>query len=165
MDRQQIGVRITIDGLGLPFSIGSFDDRLILQKAIYLAQAAGVNLGYYYHWYLHGPYSPSLTKDEYAIAVDLGCGMDESKGWTLDEKSSSKLASLQNLIPKTDDKRQIRRKLELLASVHYLIKRKEVPRCDAKEVIKVFERFGKDFTEEEVKNAIEELKTHEFLSE
>jgi uncharacterized protein YwgA len=165
MDRQQIGVKLTIDGLGLPFSINSFDNRLILQKAIYLAQAAGVDLGYYYHWYLHGPYSPSLTRDEYAIAVDLGSGIDESEGWKLDKTSSSKLASLQSLIPQTDDKQQIRRKLELLASVHYLVSRKEVSACDAKEIIKVLKRFGKDFREEEIEKAIGELKTHGFLSE
>ena len=63
MDRQQIGVKLAIDGLKLPFVIDTFMDRLIMQKAVYLAQAAGVNLGYYYHWYLHGPYSPSLTRD------------------------------------------------------------------------------------------------------
>jgi len=165
MDRQQIGVKLTIDSLGLPFSIDSFDNRLILQKAIYLAQAAGVDLGYYYHWYLHGPYSPSLTKDEYAIAVDLGCGMDESKGWRLDKTSISNLSGLQSLIPRTSDTQQIRRKLELLASVHYLINRKEVPGCDAEEIIKVFRRFGKDFQEEEVEKAIGELKTNGFLSE
>jgi len=54
MDRQQIGVKLTTDSLKLPFQIGTFEDRLIMQKAVYLAQAAGVNLGYYYHWYLHG---------------------------------------------------------------------------------------------------------------
>jgi len=56
MDRQQIGVKLTIDGLNLPFKIDGFQDRLIMQKSVYLAQAAGVHLGYYYHWYLYGPY-------------------------------------------------------------------------------------------------------------
>lgn len=163
MDRQQIGVKLTIDSLGLSFSIDSFDNRLILQKAIYLAQAAGVNLGYYYHWYLYGPYSPSLTRDAYAIAVDIDCDMDESRGWRLDETSQSKLGRLKNLIPKTDDKQQKRRKLELLASVHYLIDRKEVPRCDAKEVLKVFERFDKGFKENEVNEAIKELRSYALI--
>ena len=46
MDRQQIGVKLAIDGLELPFKIDTFMDRLIMQKTVYLAQAAGVNLGY-----------------------------------------------------------------------------------------------------------------------
>jgi hypothetical protein len=45
MDRQQIALKLAADGLGLHFKIGSFQDRLILQKAIYLVQAAGVHLG------------------------------------------------------------------------------------------------------------------------
>ena len=91
MDRQQIGVKLTIDGLNLPFKIDGFMDRLIMQKAVYLAQAAGVNLGYYYQWYLYGPYSPSLTRDEFAIAADIVSEMDESKGWKLDDRSLQRL--------------------------------------------------------------------------
>lgn len=39
----------------------TFDDRLISQKKIYLLQSLGTDLGYEYNWYVHGPYSPSLT--------------------------------------------------------------------------------------------------------
>jgi len=91
MDRQQIGVKLTVDGLNLPFRIDSFMDRLIMQKAVYLAQAAGVHLGYYYHWYLYGPYSRSLTRDEFAIATDISAGLDQSEGWKLDDQSSQRL--------------------------------------------------------------------------
>jgi len=102
MDRQQIGVKLTIDGLKLPFQINTFEDRLILQKAVYIAQSAGVNLGYYYQWYLHGPYSPSLTRDEYAIGYELSQDFDDSEGWKLDDESAGRLEKLKNLIPKSD---------------------------------------------------------------
>lgn len=160
MDRQQIGVKLTIDALELTFSVETFENRLILQKAIYLAQASGVNLGYYYHWYLHGPYSPSLTKDEYSIAIDLANGMEDYKGWKLDKVSETKLKQLKALIPKTPDEHKKRLKLELLASTHYLIDRNEVPRNNAAEVVKVFRRFKKNFKEDEVKEAIKELKSY-----
>ena len=62
MDRQQIALKLAVDGLELPFEINSFEDRLILQKAVYLAQAGGVNLGYYYQWYLLGHFCLSLTR-------------------------------------------------------------------------------------------------------
>jgi hypothetical protein len=39
MDRQQIGVKLAIDGLGLQFKIDGFEDRLILQKAVYLGSS------------------------------------------------------------------------------------------------------------------------------
>lgn len=163
MDRQQIGVRLTIDGLKLPFKIGIFEDRLILQKAIYLAQAAGVNLGYYYHWYLYGPYSPSLTRDEYAIAMDISADMDESKGWKLDDKSSQRLVKIQDIFaePQRD---KLAKKLELLASVHFLIDRKQVSKVDTSRITATLERFNKDFSDEDVKKALEELKAYGLLA-
>lgn len=156
MDRQQIGLKLTVDGLNLPFQISTFEDRLILQKTVYLAQAAGVNLGYYYHWYLHGPYSPSLTRDEYAVATDISVGLDESEGWKLDDESSGLLKKLQKLVPK-GEKTHIRRKLELLASVHFLIDRRQVSRVATSRITATLKRFKKDFSEEEVQNALREL--------
>lgn len=45
----------------------SFDDRLIFQKTVYLLQAFGLYLGYYFSWYIHGPYSTQLTKDGFTL--------------------------------------------------------------------------------------------------
>lgn len=43
------------------FSMDTFDDRLLLQKFIYLLQAHGIYLGYDYSWYLRGPYCSTLA--------------------------------------------------------------------------------------------------------
>lgn len=163
MDRQQIGVKLAIDGLKLPFKIDTFMDRLIMQKAVYLAQAAGVNLGYFYHWYLHGPYSPSLTRDEFAIAMDISAEMDESKGWKLDDKSSERLEKLGSIFAEPE-REKLARKLELLASVHFLIDREQVCGVDVGQITETLKRFNKDFSEDEVKAAIEELKAHDLLA-
>lgn len=45
------------------FSMDTFDDRMRLQKFVYLLQAHGVYLGYDFSWYLRGPYCSSLTTD------------------------------------------------------------------------------------------------------
>jgi len=163
MDRQQIGLKLTVNGLNLPFQINTFEDRLILQKALYLAQVAGVNLGYYYYWYLHGPYSPSLTRDEYAIGFEISQDIDDSEGWKLDDESSERLKKLQNLIPKSD-RPELRRKLELLASVHFLINRRQVRQNDAREIAETLKRFNKDFSEEEVQKALRELINYGLLT-
>jgi uncharacterized protein YwgA len=155
MDRQQIALKLAVRGLGLNFRIGTFQERLILQKAVYLAEAGGVNLGYYYHWYLHGPYSPSLTRDAYAIESELRQELDESEGWKLDDESEQRLKQLRSLIPKDNDVRG--RKLELLASVHFLVNRKQVHANDAEEIAATLLRFEKDFSEDEVANALREL--------
>lgn len=163
MDRQQIGVRLAVDGLNLPFKIDGFMDRLIMQKAVYLAQAAGVNLGYYYHWYLHGPYSPSLTRDEFAVAMDISADLDESKGWKLDDGSSKRLERIGGLFAEPE-RGKLARKLELLASVHFLIDRKQVSKVDTSRITATLGRFNKDFTEEDVRKALEELKAHGLLA-
>ena len=163
MDRQQIGVKLTIDGLNLPFKIDGFMDRLIMQKAVYLAQAAGVNLGYYYQWYLYGPYSPSLTRDEFAVAMDISAGLDESEGWKLDESSSRRLERIKAIFlePERD---KLARKLELLASVHFLIDREQVSTVDNNRITTTLSRFNKNFSDEEVKEALMELKHYGLLA-
>ena len=163
MDRRQIGVKLTLDGLGLPFSIGNFDHRLILQKTIYLAQAAGVDLGYFYTWYLYGPYSPSLTKDAYAINSDIKAGLDDSDEWQLDDKSKVRLQKLKGIIPEVSSDKQRRRQLELLASVHFLIEQKQIPRKDADLIMEILKRYNKDFSRDEIQTALKELIHYELL--
>ncbi len=162
MDRQQIGVKLTIDGLNLPFKIDGFQSRLIMQKSVYLAQAAGVNLGYYYHWYLYGPYSSSLTRDEYAIATDVSVGLDESEGWKLDDISSQRLEGIRDIFTEPG-RDKLAKKLELLASVHFLIERKQVSKVDTNRITTTLKLFKKDFSEEDVKKALGELKTYGLL--
>jgi uncharacterized protein YwgA len=163
MDRQQIGVKLAVDGLNLPFKIDYFMDRLILQKAVYLAQAAGVNLGYFYHWYLHGPYSPSLTRDEYAIAADIASCMDESEGWKLDGSSSQRLERIRAIFSEPE-RDKLAKKLELLASVHFLIDRKQASKADPGRITATLRQFNKRFSEEDVKNALGELVSYGLLA-
>jgi len=54
--------------LGLPLAIDTFDVRKTLQKLVFIAQKAGVGIGYSYRWHLYGPYSTELSKTYYSIA-------------------------------------------------------------------------------------------------
>ena len=48
------------------FSYFDFNNRMEMQKGIYLLQDMGVPIGDYgFRWYLHGPYSQSLQDDMY----------------------------------------------------------------------------------------------------
>lgn len=48
------------------FSYSDFDQRMEMQKAVYLLQDMGVPVGNYgFRWYRHGPYSQSLQDDMY----------------------------------------------------------------------------------------------------
>lgn len=52
--------------LGLKPSVDNFQDKLVIQKVIYLLQLKGVKTGFNYGLYVRGPYSPALTKEMYA---------------------------------------------------------------------------------------------------
>ncbi|MHC4508531.1 MAG: hypothetical protein ACYTAO_06160, partial [Planctomycetota bacterium] len=120
-------------------------------------------LGYYYHWYLYGPYSSSLTRDEFAVAMDISSGLDESEGWKLDDRSSQRLEEIRSIFAEPERER-LARKLELLASVHFLIDRKQVSKVDTKRITATLGRFNKNFSEEEVKEALMELKRYGLLA-
>ena len=50
---------------------GSFEDRLRLQKYVYIMERLGLDLGYSFSGYLRGPYSPDLADDYYSKADDV----------------------------------------------------------------------------------------------
>lgn len=59
-------------------SIQTVDERILLQKKVYIAQELGLPLGFGYSWYLHGPYSRDLTTATYEIA-DEGFSLADGK--------------------------------------------------------------------------------------
>jgi len=162
MDRRQIGLKLVLDQLDLPVRVDTFEDRLILQKSVYLAQAAGVNLGYYFRWYLRGPYCPSVAEDGYAISTELSHDAEDLAEWTLDKASSAKLKKMRG-IADSSDRLALTKKLELLASVHYLIDRDQVTDKSAGGVTAKLHACDKNFSEPEVAGAIGELKTYGLL--
>ena len=74
MENKLIALKVLLDQLGVPDSIETIDDRKRVQKAVYLGQLSGVDLGYRFGWYVFGPYSPALTKDYYSLAEAIASG-------------------------------------------------------------------------------------------
>lgn len=64
MDNMDIAKGLVFKNLNIK-SKNSLDDRVIIQKKIYLLQEKQVDLGYAYNWYLKGPYSSALTSYVY----------------------------------------------------------------------------------------------------
>ena len=162
MDRQQIALKLTLDCLSMPAKVTSFEDRLVLQKSVYLCEAAGVDLGYYFRWYRRGPYCSALAADGYSVSVDVEQGDDESINWTLDAKSRTNLDRLTSLLQAEDPRAPW---LELLASVHFLVDRNQVSTESADHISKTLQRFGKDFTLNQVRKALRKLREHGLLDE
>lgn len=117
MENRLLLLKLVLDGIGESTDIGSLHDRLRIQKAVYLTQVSGVNLGYSYSWYVRGPYSTSLTQDYFELSSEAGADT------TLDEASKMKLASIKAKFEKPSNvSLGVPQWYELLASLHYLIK-------------------------------------------
>jgi uncharacterized protein YwgA len=95
-------------------------DRLRLQKIIYLLQSYGLQLGYGFSWYKHGPYSQELVYDAYRV---LNSEKDEYKermtSLSFTDSSKQKFQEFENLLAGILDNPQM---LELVASLHFVEK-------------------------------------------
>ena len=110
-----VALKAVLDELGVPLKIDSVQDRLVVQKAIYLAQTK-VPLGYSYGWYLKGPYSPRLTRDYYEFSQ----ASLSSTSHDLKDSVRALLKSVKELIGQKPSEATLAQWLELLASIHYL---------------------------------------------
>ncbi len=121
MEAKLIVLRLFLDSMGIPASIDTVDDRKRVQKAVYLAQVAGADLGYRFSWYLMGPYSKSLTEDYYAMdekSVEIAAA---TQGRKLHETYQRLLSKVREDIRKPSAVLLGEEQwLELLASYHYL---------------------------------------------
>ena len=121
MDARLETLTLILAELGIEPEIETIDQRVVLQKVIYLAQAAGVPLHYRYNWYVMGPYSPNLTKDYYELHAQRGVAGRDQLSYVLKDQFASLLRSLKPAmtVPEGVPLRQSEW-LELLSSVHYL---------------------------------------------
>lgn len=96
---------------------GDFDQRLILQKTVYLLQVFGLFLGYRFNWYLRGPYSIAVARHGYEL-VDLFDKLPEAS--FVDKKAENRFKSYLKFISEYKENAKM---LEILASAHFIAKR------------------------------------------
>ena len=122
MNNSYIATAIAIRDLKC-YSIDTINERILLQKKIYLAQDLGLPLGYGYSWYIHGPYSTDLTAVAYQIIPE---GNEAIENHTLKEPYASmisKVNALENIIEEQDLQISVVQWYELIASISYWSKR------------------------------------------
>jgi len=143
---------------GLDPSVATFEERKKVQKLVYLLQFFGVRLGFQYNWYLHGPYSPDLTKVLFEGSGDSG-PVHISTELTGDEaKRIQKLRQfLGDRIRSTDF-------LELLVSLDYIKKEGASPSAKKEDVIRVLREKKPFFTDREILDCWERLTEVEALT-
>ena len=96
----------------------STEERLKLQKTIYLLQAYGLKLGYGYSWYKYGPYSQDLVYDAYAVLGSERNKYEQAAStWSFSESCRQKFDRFRDICR---DILQSAEQLELVASVNFL---------------------------------------------
>ena len=98
--------------------MSEFDNRLKLQKVVYLLQSSGMSLGYGYNWYVKGPYSSPLAHDLFEI---------EKSSEIYEKNAEVKFENHEQIVHKLESFRDFLdndindiKYLEVLASIHYI---------------------------------------------
>ena len=102
----------SLKAMGVSPKMETFNDRLRLQKLVWLMQKFGVKLDFGYSWYLHGPYSPELTRTLYEIVQD-----NPTQDETIGTRDLTRILNLRRVLGGDLDSAD---KLELLASIDFL---------------------------------------------
>ncbi len=101
------------NGIDKKLSMEKFDDKLEVQKIVFLAQESGIDLGYSFEWYIRGPYCKQVSKDAHII-LDSNQNTISPNEANLDEE---KIRGFKELLkPHLDDTEW----LEIAASLLYL---------------------------------------------
>jgi len=64
-------IKFLSDNSVFRFNIEDFRSRFKLQKYVFIARFFGLDLGYSFSLYIHGPYSPDLAGDYYRLNCDI----------------------------------------------------------------------------------------------
>lgn len=145
MNNSQIATAVALRDLKC-YSIDTIDDRILLQKKIFLAQDIGLPLGYGYSWYIHGPYSTDLTTVAYQI-VPEGCESIEKHHFKeIYANMINKVNALENGEILSNLKMSVVQWYELVASIAYWYKRGN--KCE-KAIIDKIKHTKPQFTEEQ----------------
>lgn len=98
-------------------NVENLEQRVVLQKTVFLLQAYGINLGYRFNWYLRGPYSPLLASNAYA-AVENETVFEAEIGSV--KFKPSVLGKIEKFRIGMGDRLNDAEKMELAASLQFL---------------------------------------------
>ena len=132
-----------------------FEDRLILQKTIYLLQAFDLYIGYKFSWYIHGPYCTELTRDGYSILEIKG-----NKTITLFSDSGDE-EKFKKFLKFLGDKKTDPSWLEIISSIHFL--NKVYPNLDREEILMIVENKQPEFKKEDCINGWNYLESWDLI--
>jgi uncharacterized protein YwgA len=142
-----------LKALGLSPTMKTFSDRKKMQKLAYLLQEVfGIDLGYNFSWYIHGPYAPDLTRMLFEITETRVSGKTEA----LDKVDAGKVERMRSFLGSSISSTD---KLELLGSLHYLKKLGKLQNVNDLEIIAVLKEKKPYFKDKDIAWAWQKLGT------
>lgn len=121
------------------FDVTTSHGRIMVQKIVYFLQTFGIDFGYLFAWFIHGPYSTRLMAD----AFELDKMWDTIQERQLDDEEEKALEKLSVLL---GDRKDDYVWLELLGSIHFL--KTIAPLVEKKEIMRRVLLHQDYFTEE-----------------
>ena len=133
------------------YSLEEFNDRLRLQKLVFLARKMGHDFGYTFNWYARGPYSPSLTRMLFKANEQRQFSRDAAP---LRTSESEVVHTLRDFLQEDVENSRV---LELLASVWYYIRRKTYSQEERDELVDAILQKKSQFERAEVEEAFDRI--------
>jgi uncharacterized protein YwgA len=143
--------------VGISPKMETFSERKRVQKMVYLLDKVfHLNFGYSYNWYLYGPYSPELTRIIFDVIEKEH--EDIAEPIELSREDKEKIRRLKLFL---NDDIESNDTLELLVSLHYLLKC--WPKSDSKveDAVDFLKSKKPYFSDEEISNALTRLQNLE----
>jgi uncharacterized protein YwgA len=144
----------SLSALGINPKMETFVERKKVQKIVYLLDKVfKMDFGFSYNWYLHGPYSPEVTR----IVFDVVEGRQNVtlESTSLTGEDQHKINSLKTFLGEAD--LNSTDKLELLVSVHYLLDCYRQSKTKKADVVAFLKEKKPYFSTEQVCKAIDRL--------
>lgn len=139
------------------FDMSTFEGRLVLQKTVYLLQCFGLYFGYKFSWFVHGPYSPELTKEAFQLQPFYKKVPHARFSGSQTEKR------FQNFLSFVGDKKNDADWLEQLACTHFLSFLN--PQASKDKIVKTVLNHEPHFTKKQCRKAWDYLVEYELIAE
>ncbi len=120
MNASQIVLKLVLDAVDQDLDLDTFEQRLMVQKKVYLTQLTGLDLAYRFGWYLYGPYSRELTSDAFRTKEQIDMHDDDHTREVLAPFARKMARKARTIWANRPDSIEEDDWLELLASLHYL---------------------------------------------
>ena len=143
-----------LKALGVKPTMESFNDRKKMQKIAYLLPIFDLDIDFsidFYNWYLHGPYSPQLTRTLFDIVENP----NKVIVGRLTQKEAKKIEKLKIFLGHDINSVD---SLELLVSLHFLLNQAKKYGTETDEVIEILKEKKPYFKNQEILHALRKIR-------